>query len=210
MVTKGLLVRLEVRSGMDAEVEKFLQSAVPLVQREIGTTAWFAIRFGTGEYGIFDVFPDDHARSDHLSGEIAKALMARANDLFGAPVKIEKINVLAHKLPIGVPFQNTKGLLLTFKAKEAHVVDVEKFLLDAQRLVEAEPGTTAWFAIRRENGDYGIFDVFPDNPARLSHLSGQLPRELAKHALTLLGSTPDIKLLDIQAEKVGDSVPVGF
>ena len=50
MDTRGLLVRLEVVPGKDAEVEAFLQSALPAVRAERGTTAWFAIRFGRSEY----------------------------------------------------------------------------------------------------------------------------------------------------------------
>ena len=36
MVTKGLLVRLEVKPGIDEQVENFLISALPLVQTGTG------------------------------------------------------------------------------------------------------------------------------------------------------------------------------
>lgn len=62
MVKVALLVRLEAKSGKDAEVEEFLLSALPLVRQEAATTAWFAIRFGRSEYGIFDAFPDEAGR----------------------------------------------------------------------------------------------------------------------------------------------------
>ena len=39
-----------------------LQSAAAAVGAERGTDAWFAIRFGRSEYGIFDAFPDAAAR----------------------------------------------------------------------------------------------------------------------------------------------------
>jgi hypothetical protein len=68
VVTKGLLVRLEAQHDKDEEVERFLTMARPLVQDEPATTAWFAVRFGRHEYGIFDVFPDDSGRQAHLSG----------------------------------------------------------------------------------------------------------------------------------------------
>jgi hypothetical protein len=117
------------------------------------------------------------------------------------------VDVLAHKLPdTPFPAPDAKGVLLTFAAKDEHVPDVEKFLIDAQSFVEEERGTTVWFAFRRENGDYGIFGVFPDNTARLSHLTGHVPRELAKHALTLLGGVPEIHLVDVQAEKLTERV----
>lgn len=207
MVSKGLLVRLEVKPGRDAEVEEFLLSALPLVRQEAATTAWFAIRFGRSEYGIFDAFPDDAGREAHLSGPVAKALMEQADALFAEPPRIQKLDVLAHKLPETAPGEpDTKGLLLTFEAKEGHAPEVEQFLRDARSFVLDEPETTAWFAIRTDDGKYGIFDVFPDNGGRFKHLIGHVPRELAKSALSLLGSVPDMEMLNVLAEKVGGGV----
>lgn len=204
MVSKGLLVRLEARAGKDAGVEEFLQSALPLVRTETATTAWFALRFGRSEYGIFDVFPDEAGREAHLSGPVAKALMEQADALFAEPPRIEKLDVLANKLPASAPNNpDTKGLLLTFKAKSGNEQEVEQFLRDAKPLVEAEPETTAWFGIHFEEGHYGIFDVFPDHGGRFKHLTGHVARELAKHALTLLGSLPDPELPNVLAEKLG-------
>lgn len=205
MVSKGLLVRLEAKSGLDDEVEKFLISALPLVRQEPATTAWFAIRFGRSEYGIFDVFPDDAGRDAHLSGAIAKALMEQAPTLLAEPPKIQKLDILADKVPQAPPTQpNRKGLFLTFAAKEGHEQQVEQFLRDARPLVMEETETVAWFAIRTDDNQYGIFDVFPDHGGRFKHLTGHVPRELAKHALSLLGSVPDPDLLNVLAEKLGE------
>ena len=201
MVSKGLLVRLEVKPGIDDQVENFLISALPLVRQEPATTAWFAIRFGRSEYGIFDVFADDAGRDAHLSGAVAKALMANAETLLTEPPRIQKVDVLADKFPETALAQpNKKGLLPTFEAKEGHEQQVENFLRDARPLVMEEPETTAWFAIRTEDNMYGIFDVFPDHGGRFKHLTGHVPRELAKHALSLLGSVPDTDLLDVVEE----------
>ena len=204
MVTKALLVRLEIKPGKDEEAEQFLQSALPLVRQESATTAWFGIRFGRSEYGIFDAFPDEAGREAHLSGAVAKALMEKSDELFTEPPRIQKIDVLASKLPPITPAEpTTKALLLTFKAKEGNEPEVEQFLRDAQPLVMEEPDTTAWFAIHLENGDYGIFDVFPDNNGRFKHLIGQVPRELVKHSLTILGSVPEMEFPGVLAEKLG-------
>jgi len=99
MTTKALLVPLEAKPGKEAEVEEFLRSALPLVEQEPGTTAWFAIRLGPSRFGIFDAFPDDEARQAHLTGAVAAALMERAGELFAAPPDIQQIDVLADKLP---------------------------------------------------------------------------------------------------------------
>ena len=205
MVSKGLLVRLEARHGRQAEVEDFLCSALPAVRQEAGTIAWFALRFGRGEYGILDVFADDAGREAHLAGVVARTLMAQAEVLLSEPPRIQRLNVLADKLPTLQPAEpDTKALLLSFLPKSGHAAQVEQFLRDAQPMVQEEPGTTAWFALHFDDGHYGIFDTFPDNGARLHHLTGRVPRELAKHALSLLGSLPDPELPGVLAEKLGE------
>ncbi len=99
MVKLALYVRLEAKPGREADVENFLRSGLPLVQAEDGTTAWFAIRMGPSTFGIFDAFTDEAGRQAHLSGRVAAALMAKAPDLLATPPKIEKVDVVAAKLP---------------------------------------------------------------------------------------------------------------
>lgn len=100
MKTKtALFVRLEAKPGKESEVAQFLASAVPLVQAETDTTAWFALQFGPRSFAICDAFPDQAGRDAHLNGKVAAALMAKAADLFSTPPVIEKANVLADKLP---------------------------------------------------------------------------------------------------------------
>ena len=82
MVTVGLLVTLEAKPGREADVQRFLEGGLALVNEEPETTAWFAIRMGPTTYGIFDVFPSDAGRQAHLQGRVAEALMAQAADLF--------------------------------------------------------------------------------------------------------------------------------
>jgi quinol monooxygenase YgiN len=91
----GLFVMLEARSGKEAEVEAFLKSAQPLALNEKATSKWYAIKIGPGKYGIFDTFANEAGRDAHLTGEIAKALTARASELFAVPPRVEKVEVLA-------------------------------------------------------------------------------------------------------------------
>lgn len=97
----ALYVPLEAKPGKEKEVEQFLLSAVPLVQAEQGTIAWFALRMGPTTFGIFDTFNDEAGRQAHLSGKVAAALVAKAPDLFAKPPEINKIDILASKLPAG-------------------------------------------------------------------------------------------------------------
>jgi quinol monooxygenase YgiN len=99
MVNVALLLRLEAKPGKEAELEAFLRSALPIVNGEPATTAWFALRFGPSTFGIFDAFPDDAGRQAHIAGRVADALRAKAGDLLAQPPSIEKVDVLAAKLP---------------------------------------------------------------------------------------------------------------
>jgi quinol monooxygenase YgiN len=99
MVTVGLLVRLLAKPGKEAEVTSFLEGGLALVEEEPATTAWFAIRLGPSEFGIFDAFPDDAGRQAHLGGQVAAALMAQAPELLERPPVIEPVDVIAAKLP---------------------------------------------------------------------------------------------------------------
>jgi len=99
MVKVALFVRLEAKPGKEKEVENFLLDGLPIVEEEPATTAWFGIRLGPSTFGIFDAFPDEAGRQAHLSGKVAAALMAKAAELFAKPPSIEKVDVLAAKLP---------------------------------------------------------------------------------------------------------------
>ena len=99
MVKFALLVTLEAKAGQEAEVEAFLKSGLPLVQNEPGTIAWFGVRMGPSTFGIFDAFPDEAGRDAHLSGQVAAALMQKAPELFASPPRIDKLDVIAAKLP---------------------------------------------------------------------------------------------------------------
>jgi quinol monooxygenase YgiN len=94
----GILATLQARPGKEAEVERFLQSATPLVAAEVGTTTWFAFRTGPSTFGIFDTFKDTAGRDAHASGAVAKALFARAEELFATAPQLQMVDILAEKL----------------------------------------------------------------------------------------------------------------
>ena len=95
----ALFAMLEARAGKEAEVEEFLKSAQPLAEQESGTSAWYALKLGPAKFGIFDTFRDEQGRNEHLTGAIAKALFARAEELFANPPRVDKLEILAVKAP---------------------------------------------------------------------------------------------------------------
>jgi quinol monooxygenase YgiN len=102
MIKTALLVRLEAKAGKEKEVEDFLNGGLPIVQEEPATISWYAIRLGPATFGIFDTFPDEAGRQAHLNGKVAAALMAKASELLSQPPAIEKVDVLAVKLPADI------------------------------------------------------------------------------------------------------------
>jgi quinol monooxygenase YgiN len=93
----ALLAILQAKTGKEEEVEAFLKSAQPLAAKEKGTTSWYAVKLSPSKFGIFDTFSNEDGRDAHLTGEIAKALFAKAGDLFSTPPQVDKLEILAAK-----------------------------------------------------------------------------------------------------------------
>ncbi len=92
-----MLARVEAKPGKENEVLSFLKSALPLAQAEPGTVRWYALKLGPSTFGIFDTFETEDGRQAHLSGEIAKALMANASKLLSKDPIIEQVELIAIK-----------------------------------------------------------------------------------------------------------------
>ena len=88
---------LEAKAGKEKELEEFLKSAQPLAEREPGTVAWYAVKIGPSQFGIWDTFADEAGRDAHLNGDIAKALFAKAKDLLAKDPQIHKPEIIAAK-----------------------------------------------------------------------------------------------------------------
>jgi quinol monooxygenase YgiN len=95
----AILALLQARPGKEQEVENFLKSAQPLAEQEAATTSWYAVKLGPAKFGIFDTFRSEDGRTAHVTGEIAKALFARAEELFATPPQVEMLEILASKAP---------------------------------------------------------------------------------------------------------------
>jgi quinol monooxygenase YgiN len=99
MTNAALFVRLEAKPGKERDVEQLLRNGLRLVEDEPDTINWYAIRLGYSTFGIFDTFTSDGGRQAHLTGELAKSLMAKTSQLLLYPPTIEKADVLAVKQP---------------------------------------------------------------------------------------------------------------
>ncbi|MGC2404399.1 MAG: antibiotic biosynthesis monooxygenase [Acidobacteriaceae bacterium] len=97
MAKYALYVPLKAKPGKAAEVEAFLKQGAEMSKAENGTITWYGIKEDEGAYAVFDTFDDEAGRDAHLNGPIAKALMAKADELFSTPPQIHRIQVIANK-----------------------------------------------------------------------------------------------------------------
>jgi len=97
MAKQALFVLLKAKPGKEHDVESFLKEGASMSLDEPQTVTWYGLKMGPGVYGVFDTFDDEAGRDAHMNGEIAKALMAQASELFSNELKIEQIEILAGK-----------------------------------------------------------------------------------------------------------------
>ena len=93
----AFVARIEAKPEKADDVAALLTGALPLAQAEAGTVDWYAARTSPTTFWIFDTFGTEDARQAHINGEIAKALMAHADELLASPPEILPAAVLAAK-----------------------------------------------------------------------------------------------------------------
>ncbi len=98
MAKYALYVSLKAKPGKAAEVEAFLKQGAEMSRAETGTVTWYGIKEDDGAYAVFDTFDDEAGRDAHLNGAIAKALMAKAEELFSNTLQIHKIQIIAEQI----------------------------------------------------------------------------------------------------------------
>ena len=96
----------------------------------------------------------------------------------------------------------TVALLIRLEAKPGKEADVEGLLRGGLAVVQGEPATTAWFAIRLGPATFGIFDAFPDEAGRRAHLAGRVAAALKEKASELFAQPPTIEEVDVLAAKL--------
>lgn len=94
------------------------------------------------------------------------------------------------------------GLLATLEAKPGKESEIDQFLRGAVPLVQDEPGTISWYAIRLGTSKFGIFDTFNEEAGRQAHISGKVAKALFEKATELFSEAPKIEMVDILAEKL--------
>ena len=94
------------------------------------------------------------------------------------------------------------SVFVRMKAKPGKEKEVEDFLKSGLAIVQQEPGTIAWFAIKTGPGVYGIFDVFENEAGREAHLTGRVAAALFSKAPDLFSEAPTVGKPDVLAAKL--------
>lgn len=103
----------------------------------------------------------------------------------------------------------TKALAVKLVAKPGREADVEAFLNSGLPLVNEEPLTVTWYAIKFNENTFGIFDTFEGDEGRDAHLNGKVADALMAKAGELLAEPPKIEKVDILAAKPASAAGKG-
>jgi quinol monooxygenase YgiN len=96
------------------------------------------------------------------------------------------------------------GLFIRVEAQPAKASEVADFLRAGLSIVEGEPATTVWYAVRFGPSSFAIFDAFADDTGRRAHLTGRLADALAARAGELLAQPPTVEPVEILAAKLSE------
>ncbi len=98
-----------------------------------------------------------------------------------------------------------KGLFVKMTAKPGKEADVEAFLNSGLALVNEEPLTATWYAVKFDDSTFGIFDTFDSDEGRDAHLNGKVAAALMASAAELLIEGPTIEKIDIITAKPAEA-----
>ena len=101
-----------------------------------------------------------------------------------------------------------KGIYVKLVARPGQEARVEELLNGGLALVNEEPLTTTWYAIKFNENTFGIFDTFAGEEGRDEHLNGKLAAELMANVELFLEG-PLIEKVDVMAAKTAETSRAG-
>ncbi len=193
---------------------EFLISGAQLVKKtEPGTKLWFALQGPEDRMVIFDVFKNEDARTAHFSGLVAKALNEDADRLVkggwdeGVVPNIANSTVLSEKPPADI-YSATTATYIKLTAAPGQADALAELLTAAGPIVsETEPKTLYWAALRIDEDNFAIFDIFADDTGRADHFAGKVATLLKEKSSELVeggwdeGVVANVNNFDILAIK---------
>ena len=95
-----------------------------------------------------------------------------------------------------------RALTVKLVAKPGKEAELEAFLNGGLALVNDEPLTVTWYAVKFDESTFGIFDTFESDEGRDAHLNGKVAQALMAKASELLAEPPEIDKIDVIAAKL--------
>ena len=185
-------IEMTAAPGQTQAFSEFLTGAAPVVANtEPGTELWFAMR-NDDTLVIFDVFEDAAARDAHFGGAVAAALKDGAPKLVrggweqGVLTNVANSEVLSFKAPVAVDTATT-ATYIKMRAAPGQSEALADLLTAAGDIVtETEPLTLYWAALRIDEDEFAIFDIFAGEEGRQAHFAGRVAGLLNQRAGTLV------------------------
>ena len=94
------------------------------------------------------------------------------------------------------------ALYVQLEAKPGKEQEVATFLSGARRMIDDEPDTMAWFAIKMGPRTFGIFDAFAHERGRDAHLAGKVATQMMSKASQLFAKQPEFQRVEVLADKL--------
>jgi quinol monooxygenase YgiN len=193
MEHKASYIEMTAADGQTQQFAEFLTDAAPLVrQTEPGTALWFALKGADNKLAIFDIFTDEDARNAHFSGAVAGALNENADTLVkdgwgdGVVAYINNSTVLSTKDPVDL-YTATTATYIKLKAAPGQSEALAELLTAAGAIVaETEPKTLYWVALRLDEDNFAIYDIFADDSGRADHFAGKVAGLLKEQSSELV------------------------
>lgn len=178
---KASYIEMMAADGQTQNLAEFLAGAAPIVaQTEPGTQLWFALMAADNGLAIFDIFDNEAARNAHFEGAVASALHDQADTLVdggwdrGVVANINNSTVLSSTAPMDL-YSATTATYIKLQAAPGQGDALAKLLTAAGPIVaESEPNTLYWVAMRLNESEFAIYDVFADETGRTDHFAGQV------------------------------------
>lgn len=188
-VQQATFIQLNAADGQLENLASFLKEGALLVnQTESNTKLWYALQNEQNETAIFDIFPNEEARTEHFQGKVAAALLENSATLIkqgwekGVVPNISNYSVLSSNLNDSLTTE-TLASYITLTALEGKENELENLLSSAAEIIaQTEPNTLFWCALKIANNQFAIFDTFKNNDARNAHFSGQVAGALQELA----------------------------
>jgi len=197
-----------------AAFTEFLVGGAQLVKEtEPDTELWFALQSPENRMVIFDIFKNEAARNAHFSGLVAQALNENADRLVkggwdtGVVPNISNSIVLSEKAPVDI-YAATTAAYIKLTAAPGQADALAELLTAAGPIVaETEPKTLYWAALRIDENNFAIYDVFADDTGRADHFAGKVAGLLKEKSSLLVeggwdeGVVANVNNFDILAIK---------